>query len=401
MTQFHPHEADSPAARKAGNPIRSAHTILALAASALLASAAHADPIGGIGWNQVFNDDFNGTAVDETLWTYRTDVKSHSTQLPDNVSVADGVMNVALRQQTVGSTSFTGGGLVSRQRFRYGYYESRVRINDGAGWHTAFWLQAGDGSTTFPADQRTEIDGFEIESGSPTWLRHNILTWKGNGVAGSYYKSTNPYDIGLDLRDWHVYGIDWEENDVRFYVDNVLKADFAYSPSQWTHDFTAIWLTSIAYPSAPDATKLPSTVQFDYARYWQKDYYVDNDGPASVGYAETGSWLDSSLTGWTYGSKTRYAACGVAGATAIWRPTLASAGTYQVFVYDVVHSASDPATRYDVAGTTTVINGTTGSTGWKSLGAFALPAGTATAVQLTSSGTGCARADAVKFVRVS
>jgi hypothetical protein len=84
MTQLHPHEADSPAARKAGNPIRSAHTILALAASALLASAAHADPISGIGWNQVFSDDFNGTAVDETLWTYRTvsSQRSHVDRTP-------------------------------------------------------------------------------------------------------------------------------------------------------------------------------------------------------------------------------------------------------------------------------------------------------------------------------
>lgn len=49
-----------------------------------------------------------------------------------------------------------------------------------------------------------------------------------------------------------------------------------------------------------------------------------------VGYSETGSWLGSSLTGWTYASPTRYAACNSAGNTASWVPTIGAAGTYQV-----------------------------------------------------------------------
>jgi hypothetical protein len=72
-----------------------------------------------------------------------------------------------------------------------------------------------------------------------------------------------------------------------------------------------------------------------------------------------------------------------------------------VFAYNIVHSGSDTNGKYEVNGTTTYVNGTTGTTGWVSLGTHSLPAGTATAVKLTSSGSGCARADAVKFVRIS
>ena len=59
-----------------------------------------------------------------------------------------------------------------------------------------------------------------------------------------------------------------------------------------------------------------------------------------------------------------------------------------------------PAAKLSVAGTQTVVNGTAGPSGWVDLGTFTLPAGTGTAVTLTGSGTGCARADAVRFVRV-
>jgi hypothetical protein len=85
---------------------------------------------------------------------------------------------------------------------------------------------------------------------------------------------------------------------------------------------------------------------------------------------------------------------------ATWRPNLRAAGNHQVFVYKMAYTNSDPNARYDIAGTTAFLNQTSGTSGWVSLGTFTLPTGTANAVKLTSSGTGCARADAVKFVRV-
>ncbi|WP_020518926.1 glycoside hydrolase family 16 protein [Catelliglobosispora koreensis] len=378
-----------------------------LAASALIALIAlpavpaQADPVGGTGWNLVFVDDFNGTAVDTAKWNFRTDVKGFSAQRPENITLSGGLMNINLKQESFGGKSFTGGGLISKQAFRYGYYETRAKLNDGVGWHTSFWAMAGDGSTTFGPDRKTELDGFEIDSkSSPTALTNihsGVHAWNGSTDMNNVGTT---YNSGLDLRQWHVYGMEWTEANVKFYVDGVLKFTAAYAPTKWTHDHVNIWLTSIGYGTSPDPVFLPSAAQFDYIKFWQKDYYLDNDGPAAYGYSETGTWLNSTLTGWTTNSPTRYAACHSAGNTATWRPNLAQAGNYAVYVHKIVHSGSDVNARYDVAGTTTYVNGTTGTTGWVPLGTHALPAGTATAVKLTSSGTGCARADAVKFVRV-
>jgi hypothetical protein len=87
------------------------------------------------------------------------------------------------------------------------------------------------------------------------------------------------------------------------------------------------------------------------------------------------------------------------GNTSTWRPNLRAAGTYKVSYHKVTAANSDPAARVSVAGTQTTA-GTAGASGWVELGTFTLPAGTATTVTLTGSGTGCARADAVRFLRV-
>jgi beta-glucanase (GH16 family) len=376
---------------------------VALIAVLLPASPAAADPPTPANYTLVFSDEFDGTAVDTAKWNYRTDVKAYSAQRPENVSVGGGLMSIALKQESFGGKNFTGGGLISRQKLRYGYYETRAKINNGSGWHSSFWLQAGDGSTTFPPDQRTEVDIFEIDSINPQNVHHGVLTWQGNGVrASKSYGST--YNSGLDLRQWHRYGLDWSETSAKFYIDGVLKWTAPYVPTDWTHDYTSIWLTSIAYGTVPDTSALPAAMQFDYVRYWQKDHYVDDDGPAAYGYSETGPWSTSTLTGWTVASPTRYATCNTVGATATWRPNLRAAGTYQVWAYKVRAANSDPAQRFDTIHngftSTTVVDGTAGTSGWVSLGTYAFPAGTGGYVRTTASGTGCARADAVRFLRV-
>ncbi|MDQ1006333.1 beta-glucanase (GH16 family) [Streptomyces sp. V4I23] len=148
-----------------------ATALLALVGAAGTAPAAPAAPEAGTGeaaqtagpsgtgWTQVFADEFSGTEVDTGTWNFRTDVKAFSAQRPENVSVSGGLLNIALKKEGYAGKEYTGGGVVSRKKLRYGYYETRAKINNGAGWHSSFWLMAGDGTTTFPAEQRTEIDG--------------------------------------------------------------------------------------------------------------------------------------------------------------------------------------------------------------------------------------------------
>ncbi|MFL9886473.1 family 16 glycosylhydrolase [Paraburkholderia agricolaris] len=400
---------------------------LAITAAGLLSlvvpiAEASGPPVGTNGWtadvaaNPVFTDNFSGTALDTTKWNYRTDQwKPHmkSAQRPANVSVNNGLIITLLKQDTPNvqtsngtiTQHYTGGGIVSKQAFRYGYYETSAQINSTPGWHSSFWLQAGDGSNTYTTARRTEIDGFEIDSAALTDIRHNVIEWyppfkSTPELTSGVYQYPNFTGGANFSTGYHTYGIDWEEDSVSYYVDGNLMKTLAYEPGSDTHDPVNIWLSDVATQWPTAAT---DQIKWAYASYWQKDYYVDYNN-AGTGYAEvTGTWYTSSLPGWTKGYVSRNATCNVAGNVATWTPTILNAGNYNVYYYNIVNANSDSNMSLNVAGQTTMVNGTAGTSGWVQLTAapIAVPAGKATTVTLTSSGSGCARAENVKFVRAN
>jgi beta-glucanase (GH16 family) len=89
----------------------------------------------------VWAEEFNGDVLDQGKWTYRTDSKHLSTQKPENVSARDGFLHLALKKGAAGGKNFTGTGIISREVFKYGYFEAHMKMPAKAGWHTSFWLQ--------------------------------------------------------------------------------------------------------------------------------------------------------------------------------------------------------------------------------------------------------------------
>ena len=369
------------------------------------APPASADPPSSL-YTLVWADEFTGTAVDTSKWNYRTDVKGLSAQRPQNVTVGGGLMTINLKKEQYAGMEYTGGGLVSKKSFRYGYYETRAKTNVGSGWHPSFWAMAGDGTTTYSSYRRTEIDGFEFNSHEPRIMHQNVHAWLAdgtkNGVTGSVY------DVGFDpSAAFHIYGFEWTEAQVKFFVDGVLRFTVNYSPLCCTqHDYINAWLTTIAVNLAGspgvDESKLPGQVQFDYFRYYQSGNYTDNDGPTAARYQETGAWTTSSLHGHTLENISRYSSAD--GSTATWDGWLPAAGTYDVYIYKIVYSGNDTNSRIDVthnAGTSTqFLDYSAGSTGWVKLGTWSFSAGFNGSVKLTR-GNGLARADAVRFQRVA
>ncbi|SDU27151.1 glycoside hydrolase family 16 protein [Jiangella alkaliphila] len=353
-------------------------------------------------------DEFNTTSVDTTRWSFRTNTpwNAWSTQRPENVTVGGGAMTVHLCPvgrsgpgctQTFATTLYTGGGLISKDRPRYGYYEVRARTNVGSGWHTAFW-SARQGGT----GPRTEIDGFEIDSHVPDQIRHNVIAWDHGGTLTSKI-----YGVGFDSSaDWHVYGYEWTEDSLRFYVDGTLKWSTPYAAGTYAHDFPNVWLTAIAIdlndsPGVDDSA-LPGRVQFDYVRFYERDAYGDNNTPTG-GYAESGTgWADSSLP--AFGRLTNRFTCDP-GTSAHWTVRPPATGTYRAYFYRVGGTggqADAPVTVADGGTTlaTAPVNFSTTGNAWVPVGGtLSLTEDRPYTVRVARTGAGCIRADAVKFVR--
>ncbi len=385
-------------------------TVLAAVAGLCVALAqpaqpARADtsPADATAYPLVFSDDFNGTSLDTTKWTPRADAGHNSVQKASNLSVSGGQLHIALKAETtvVGEStySFSGGGVISKQRFGYGYYETRAKVNAGPGWHSAFWSMCTDPAT--PQDyntcKKTEIDGFEIDSKRPGTIRNNIFDW---GAGGSEVTTDN-YASGADASDgWHTYGYDYDETGVRFYIDGVLTRTLGYTGNLHAEDLMNIWFSTIAFNDYPDAAQLPASVDVDYVHFFQKGVYVDDDGQTSAGYHETGAWASSGLTGLGK-SGTRYAYPGQG--TAEWDATVPVSATYAVAAWMPSNSTSGNATAavytvtHDGTATSTTVNTQTGSSHWVDLGTFTLSTGQTQKVSLSGTG-GVLRADTVRFV---
>jgi beta-glucanase (GH16 family) len=251
------------------NTTRHLLTLIALAAIIAVgrgqSSSPPVAPYGDVVRNYVlsWSDEFDGTALDETKWTYRTDTKMWSTQKPENVSVAGGNLIVALKRETDGK--HTGGGIISKQQFEYGYYESRFKVPPGSGWHTSFWAMIYNDKNTAPAKTQ-EIDFCEQDSVKTTKYSAGVIAWDQRGKNyGRKYVQTP--DLAADF---HVWGCEFTPTTVRFYFDGQLThqtdaTKFKQGPGN-------IWLTCIATPLGGtkyiDDKRLPATAEFDYVRYF-------------------------------------------------------------------------------------------------------------------------------------
>lgn len=240
---------------------------------------------GGLpGYALAWSDEFDGSQLDLSIWDYRTDSKANSVQKKENVSVGNGFLHLGVKHEKAGALEFTGAGVISKRRFTYGFYEARMKVPPGAGWHTSFWAMLHaevptDGSRREVSCQ--EVDFIEQDSGRATMYHVNVHRWKG-GHAGGQWKTIESPNLSAGF---HVFGGEFTAKAVKFYLDGQLMATRDVSMVRakdkngveglqpFEHGPQNIWLTAISYgvtPDKVDTAKLPSEALIDYVRYFEK-----------------------------------------------------------------------------------------------------------------------------------
>ena len=310
---------------------------------ATLGGAARAAP--PTGYTLAWADEFNTATLDTGLWDYRTDTRFWSTQLPANVTLGGGFLQLNLKKQTVGSSSYTGAGIISRPAFRYGYYETSMKTPPGAGWHTSFWMMrySGGSGTGTPVNYQ-ELDALENDSIKPTSYGVNLHRWQPSHATYGTKTITSP-DLSAGF---HTIGCEFLPNVVRYFLDGAVVQ--TVDATQFPHSDVNIWLTSIAAPlggtTSVDDSRLPSVALYDYARYY---------APTVSTAASPFRWIGGSGTAWS-GTAGWDATTGraISGTTANAMLTVAG-GTGGSLVYD----RSLGTTRYyNVYGSGLVVGGT-------------------------------------------
>ena len=215
----------------------------------------------------VFSDEFNEKTLDTNKWHFRTDSKHWSKQKSQNINLAGGFLQIHLKKEISGDKNYTGGGLISKDTFAFGYYETRMKTPKGAGWHSSFWLMNYDGSGTNPSKSNLEIDILENDSKINLGYRTNLHIWKGThkDIGGQYVSSEK---LNQDFQTVACL----YRSDSLFYFYNGKEVD-KKDVSQLPKNGMNIWLTCIAsFLGGTEKVEdefLPSTLQFDYVRYYK------------------------------------------------------------------------------------------------------------------------------------
>jgi len=250
------------------------------------------------GYKLSFSDEFNGDTLDLNKWAFRADAKHRSIQRAENISVANGVLKLNLTplKKPIKGKKNAGAGIVTIERFHYGYYEVRSKLGDGIdhdkdgvvdeGWHHAFWAMyakpmpdaepPGSIATTYPKERRTEIDCYENADGKNTFQQH-IIIWKPNGKSFGRRPNRNKDLVtpkkGLDggkfeASKWNTYAFEWTKEGVQFFVNGQKTLFGKYPADEFEHDRINVWLTAIA---ANWCNKNPeqSMAEYDYFRYYE------------------------------------------------------------------------------------------------------------------------------------
>lgn len=272
----------------------------AILAGAAILSVFHRTPVSAQapasrpGWTLTWSDEFNqpdGSPPDPTKWIVETGGNGwgnkeleYYTARPQNLRVKNGNLEmIALKEAYTGpdgvTRDYTSARLDTKGKFdqAYGRFEARIKIPYGQGVWPAFWLLGNDiDKVGWPTCG--EIDIIENIGREPLIVHGTI---HGPGYSGGKGIGS-PYALpsARFADDYHVFAVEWEPNQIRFYVDDHLYATRTPTDlpagTKWVYDHPFYVILDFAigggWPGAPDeTTAFPQTMLVDYVRVYKKN----------------------------------------------------------------------------------------------------------------------------------
>ncbi|MFC5529123.1 carbohydrate binding domain-containing protein [Cohnella yongneupensis] len=248
-------------------------------------------------WTLVWNDEFNDGTIDPTKWTYDlTNGQSvgnpgwgnneleYYTDRPENVKEENGNLVITARKESYEGYDYTSARIKTKGLFSktYGKYEIRAKTPVGKGYWPAIWmLPENYAYGTWAASG--EIDIMETWGSRPDTIAgtlHYGQQWPGNTYTGKEYKMDNG-----TIDQFHTYSLEWEPNEIRWYVDGHLyatqndwysksadqPANNAY-PAPFDQQFHLLMNVAVGgnFDGNPtEDTVFPQQMQIDYVRVYE------------------------------------------------------------------------------------------------------------------------------------
>lgn len=241
----------------------------------------------------VWSEEFDGTTLDLTKWSYETggngfgnQEKQYYTNRPDNIRLENGSLVIEAKKEVYQTNNYTSARINSRNKvsFTYGKIEARISLPPGKGTWAAFWMM-GTSITYSRWPLCGEIDIMEHIGSQPTMISHATHTAEKNGSKGNnWYNRQTRADVE---NNFHTYAIEWEQkanegdDNMSFFIDGV-KSTTIWEPhvnatlQQWPFKDDFFLILNLAIGGTMGGTiedaifNNPVIMKVDYVKVYQR-----------------------------------------------------------------------------------------------------------------------------------
>ena len=242
-------------------------------------------------WKLVWEDDFSkDKEVDKTKWNFvvkgdgfGNNEQEFYTDRKDNVKIEDGQLVITGIKEKYRGKPYTSAKLTTEGKFsiKYGRIEACIKSpKPQKGTWPAFWMMPQDNKYGgWP--KSGEIDIMEMVNDCKTLYGTCHFGGNGHKQAGA---TTKLPDGKAFPEEFHVYAVEWEEKEIRWYCDGKFYGKI--------ND----WSTSAAYP-APFNQRFYVILNFAIGGQWPGNPNMDSTFPQEMRVKYVRAYQSSDQTG--------------------------------------------------------------------------------------------------------
>ena len=241
-------------------------------------------------WKLTWKDEFDNGNIDPTKWDVLTRKNNSNNELqhylPDQVAIVDGKLRITSTDEPFDGKPYRSARLESKVAQAYGRFEIRAKIPTTKGIWPAIWLLP----RFVPWPTGGEVDIMEHAGSQPTVVS-SAYHWQNQQGNHQYVFDTHTALDGGQPIIWpdgyHDYVVEWEPNEIRFYVDGVnhYTVTNAMAPISST-PMHVILNTAVGgnFDGNPDGTTVfPQLFDIEYVRVYEQGILGDLDFDDTIG----------------------------------------------------------------------------------------------------------------------
>jgi len=224
-------------------------------------------PLEGAGWELVWADEFDGTALDRSKWTPEqscwgggNNERQCYTDRPENIAVEGGMLLLKARKERFAGParppeiadwnnptqvqSHTSGKVrtIGLHAWRYGRIEARAKVPAGQGTWPAIWMMP-DNPAYGPWPRSGEIDILEAVNIGAKCKECAGGVGENRTISALHFGDFAPQnryvdhrnalpDLALPSDGFHVFAVEWAEGVIRFLVDD--RVHLTVTADEWS-----------------------------------------------------------------------------------------------------------------------------------------------------------------------